>query len=96
MDRSGLGDKAIDRLSVIMSEDVSLSALKLPVAVVALREKYFTAKHAKDNQARRRALLETAEIIARSPKCRMSNNACAATLAFVENVLSHYIAFFLL
>ncbi|KAH3732909.1 Protein tyrosine and serine/threonine kinase [Pelomyxa schiedti] len=84
LDQSKMGRAAIDRLSVIMSEDVSISVLLLPCVVTKLREEYIHAAGQKNGPLSKKLLMQCAEVLARSPKCRMANNACCATMGYVK------------
>ena len=86
--KSGMGTQAMNRLCVIMSEDVSLSVPMLPVTMNRLKQIFFEKHKQKDGTGgAKRALMEAATVLALSPKCQMANNACGASLAMIEQAI---------
>src|SRR5690349_21260618 len=75
----------MDRLTVVASEDVSMSIPQLPIFMNRQHTEYSKACSSGNSiQDARRILMETAEILSRIPKCRGVNNACGASLKYIQ------------
>jgi len=85
MFQSGMGGRGMDRLTVIVSEDVSMSSLPIPIYCFDLYSQWKQSFNNPNDKLK--VMLELGSMLCRLPKCQTVNHACGYSMLLVQDYI---------